>query len=104
VLAAFDVFERGAADLGLGRREGETLNEYRGRLHGAVRFSDGRLERLTGLADVTLYSRRDPDGGDAERALADARAMAADIRKEVGRIRVLAGALRPYPPEDARVN
>lgn len=101
VLAAFEVFERGAADLGLGRRDQETLDEYRARLRSAIRFSDGQLERLTGLAAVTLYSGRQPDREEAERALADARALAGDVRKEVGRVRVLTGAIRPYPPDDA---
>jgi hypothetical protein len=99
VLAAFGMFEGHAADLGLGRRPDETLEEYRVRLRAAVRFSDGHLERLTGLAARALYSDRPSTPEEAVGALQDARAGRLDLRRHVGRPRALVGAVRPYPPD-----
>jgi transglutaminase-like putative cysteine protease len=95
VVGAYGVLLWAAGDLGLGRRRGETLWEYRGRLRSDVAFSDGHLERLTGLAGRALYAA-DPVGEDeATEAVRATRALIRDLRRHAGPGRVVAGALRP---------
>src|SRR5206468_7155915 len=55
VLAEFDAFSGRASDLGLARRRGETLREYRDRLRTRVRFSDGHIDRLTATVAQAAY-------------------------------------------------
>jgi transglutaminase-like putative cysteine protease len=95
VLRAYRVFDGEAADLGLGRAEGETLAEHRDRLAGAVRFSDGHLHRLTAVASLAAYSGRRPTEAEAHQALRDARSAIRDIRSDAGLLRRLRGVYRP---------
>jgi transglutaminase-like putative cysteine protease len=95
VLAAFRLFDGEAADLGLGRRPGETLWEYRDRLDERVRFSDGHLGRLTSAATRAAYAGGElgPDEGRA--ALEDARVAIRDVRRDAGLMRRVLGVYRP---------
>jgi transglutaminase-like putative cysteine protease len=95
VLAAFRLFDGEAADVGLGRRPGETLSEYRGRLDERVRFSDGHLGRLTGAVTRAAYAGGDIDDDEAHTALHDARVAIRDVRKDAGLARRLLGVYRP---------
>jgi transglutaminase-like putative cysteine protease len=95
VLRAYRVFDGEAADLGLGRADGETLAEHRDRLAAVVRFSDGHLERLTMAAIRAAYSGRPTTKGEARDALRDARTAIRDIRSDAGLVRRLRGVYRP---------
>jgi TgpA N-terminal domain/Transglutaminase-like superfamily len=98
VVTAYRVLQAEAAEIGLGRRAGETLGEYRSRLSDSVRFSDGHLERLTGLTDRALYSRLDLLPEDGREARAATRAVMRDLRRHAGPARVTVGAFRPSRP------
>jgi len=95
VLAAFRLFDGEAADLGLGRRPGETLNEYDARLRERVRFSNGHLTRLTSAATRAAYAGSDVEADDARAALSDARVAIRDVRRDAGLMRRLVGVYRP---------
>jgi transglutaminase-like putative cysteine protease len=95
VLAAYRVFDGSAADLGLGRADGETVQEHRARLAGAVRPSDGHLLRLSIAAARAAYAPEPPTRGDAEKALRDARGALSDLRRHAGPIRRVLGMYRP---------
>lgn len=95
VLRAYRVFDGEAADLGLGRAEGETLAEHCDRLAAAVRFSDGHLDRLTAAAIRAAYSGRPTTEAEARGALRDARTAIRDIRSDAGLLRRLRGVYRP---------
>jgi hypothetical protein len=95
---AYGVLLWAAADLGLGRRRGETLWEYRDRLRSDVAFSDGHLERLTGLTDRALYAADGVRADEADQAVQATRALIRDLRRGAGPGRVMAGALRPTRP------
>lgn len=94
VLAAFGYLAQHAADVGLERRPNETVLEYRDRLRRSVRFSDGHLERVTGLVTVAAYTDRPLSPEDAEAAVTSARAAARDIARSVDAGRRLAGLYR----------
>ena len=95
VLRAYRVFDGEAADLGLGRAEGETLAEHRDRLAAAVRFSDGHLDRLTSAAIRAAYSGRPTTEAQAREVLHDAHTAIRDIRSDAGLLRRLRGIYRP---------
>jgi transglutaminase-like putative cysteine protease len=95
VLRAYRVFDGEAADLGLGRADGETLAEHRDRLTDTVRFSDGHLDRLTTAAIRAAYSERSTSEAEARDALRDARTAIRDIRSDAGLLRRLRGVYRP---------
>jgi transglutaminase-like putative cysteine protease len=95
VLAAHRVFDGEAADLGLGRRHGETLEEHRARLSGAVALSDGHLARLASAAERAAYGAEPPTGDDAAAAVRDAKTSIADLRKSAGLLRRVLGTYRP---------
>jgi hypothetical protein len=95
VLAAFRTFSGQAADLGMGRADGETLREYRDRLETDVAFSDGHLQRLTDLAAAAAYSDHDLSKEQAKEALGDARQAIRDIRRQTPAGRRLVGTFRP---------
>jgi transglutaminase-like putative cysteine protease len=95
VLRAYRVFDGEAADLGLGRADGETLAEHRDRLAAVVRFSDGHLDRLTIAAIRAAYSGRPTTEVEARDALRDARTAIGDIRSDAGLVRRLRGVYRP---------
>lgn len=95
VLATYRVFDSGAADLGLGRREGETPVEYRERLSEGVHFSDGHLAALTAAAVRAAYSPIEPGADDATEATKAAKTAIRDMRRDVGIVRRIAGIYRP---------
>jgi transglutaminase-like putative cysteine protease len=95
VLAAFRLFDGEAADVGLGRRPGETLSEYRARLAERVQFSDGHLARLTAAATRAAYAEDRIAPDDARDALRDARIAIRDVRKQAGLTRRVLGVYRP---------
>ena len=95
VLAAYRVFDGEAADIGLGRRDGETIEEHRARLAAAVAFSDGHLGRLTSLAVRAAYAPEAPSRSDADASAEDARMAIRDLRKEAGLLRRITGTYRP---------
>jgi transglutaminase-like putative cysteine protease len=95
VLAAYRVFDGEAADLGLGRREGETLEEHRSRLAAVVELSDGHLSRLTAATARAAYSVDEPSREDAHAVVRDARTAIADLRKDAGWVRRIVGTYRP---------
>ena len=95
VLATYRVFDGGAADLGLGRREGETPGEYRDRLSESVHFSDGHLAALTSAAIRAAYSPVEPDAGEASEAASAAKTAIRDMRRDAGIVRRIAGIYRP---------
>jgi hypothetical protein len=94
VIAAYAVFESSAADVGMGRKPGETLWEYRTRLRHGVAFSNGHLERITGLTGRALYSTSPVRPQDAAEAARASRQVVADLRRHVGTARRAAGAVR----------
>ena len=95
VLAAYRVFDGEAADIGLGRREGETIQEHRARLAASIAFSDGHLGRLTTLAVRAAYAPESPTRSDADVSTEDARKAIRDLRKEAGLLRRITGTYRP---------
>ena len=84
VLAAYRVFDGEAADLGLGRREGETLDEHRARLAAAIAFTDGHLGRLTTQATRAAYAADAPTPEEARSAVEDAHEAIRELRKDAG--------------------
>jgi transglutaminase-like putative cysteine protease len=95
ILAAYRVFDGKAADLGLGRREGETLEEHRARLSAAVALSDGHLGHLAALAARAAYSADPPSPEDATQAVREARTAIGDLRRDAGWVRRIVGTYRP---------
>jgi transglutaminase-like putative cysteine protease len=95
VLAAYRVFDGEAADIGLGRREGETIQEHRARLAATVAFSDGHMSRLTSLAARAAYAPEPPSRTDADASVEDARRVIKDLRKQAGLFRRITGTYRP---------
>jgi transglutaminase-like putative cysteine protease len=95
VLAAYRVFDGEAADIGMGRREGETLEEHRARLMATVAFSDGHLGRLTDAAGRAAYGSADPSREEADASVRDAHVAIKDLRKQAGLLRRIVGTYRP---------
>jgi transglutaminase-like putative cysteine protease len=95
VLAAYRVFDGEAADIGMGRREGETLDEHRARLMATVAFSDGHLGRLTDAATRAAYAAEEPTREEADASVDDAHAAVKDLRRQVGLLRRIVGTYRP---------
>ena len=95
VLAAYRVFDGEAADLGLGRREGETLDEHRARLAAAIAFTDGHLGRLTTQAIRAAYAADAPTPEEARSAVEDAHGAIRELRKDAGLVRRIVGTYRP---------
>ena len=95
VLAAYRVFDGEAADIGMGRREGETLEEHRARLAATVAFSDGHLGRLTDAAERAAYGSTDPTREEADASVRDAHVAIKDLRKQAGMLRRIVGTYRP---------
>ena len=94
VLAAYGAFVGDAADFGLGRQLGETLWEYRFRLRQEVRFSDGQIDRLTGITGRAAYSTRPVSETLAREAVDAARLATRDIRRSVPLPRRVVGLYR----------
>jgi transglutaminase-like putative cysteine protease len=95
VLAAYRVFDGEAADLGLGRRDGETLDEHRARLAAAIAFTNGHLGRLTTQAIRAAYAADAPTPEEARSAVDDAHGAIRELRKDAGLIRRIVGTYRP---------
>ena len=95
VLAVYRVFDGEAADLGLGRHEGETLVEYGDRIATQVSFSDGHLATLTRAAMRAAYSAEPPEREDALGAARSARTAIRDMRRSAGVVRRITGIYRP---------
>jgi hypothetical protein len=95
VVAALGTVQGVAADLGVGRRSGETLHEYRDRLRGSVVLSDGHLDLVTGAAELALYSERAVPPEDAGAVVTASRVVVRDLRRSAGIRRRVLGALRP---------
>jgi transglutaminase-like putative cysteine protease len=95
VLAAYRVFDGEAADIGMGRRAGETLEEHRARLAATVAFSDGHLGRLTDAAERAAYGSMDPTREEADASVRDAHVAIKDLRKQAGVLRRIVGTYRP---------
>jgi hypothetical protein len=95
ILAAYRVFDGEAADLGLGRREGETLDEHRARLAAAIAFTDGHVGRLTTQATRAAYAAEPPSPEEARSAVEDAHGAIRELRKDAGLIRRIVGTYRP---------
>jgi transglutaminase-like putative cysteine protease len=95
VLAAYRVFDGEAADLGLGRREGETLDEHRARLAASIAFTDGHLGRLTSLATRAAYGPEAPTPAEASGSVEDAHRAIRDLRRDAGLVRRIVGTYRP---------
>jgi hypothetical protein len=91
----YRVFDGKAADLGLGRREGETLEEHRARLSAAVALSDGHLGHLAALTARAAYAEDPPSPAEANQAVRDARTAIGDLRRDAGWLRRIAGTYRP---------
>ena len=94
VLAAYGAFAGDAADLGLGRQLSETLWEYRFRLRQEVEFSDGHIDRLTGITGRAAYSTRPVSESLAREAVDAARVAVRDIRRSVPLPRRVVGLYR----------
>ena len=95
VLAAYRVFDGEAADLGFGRRDGETLDEHRARLAAAIAFTDGHLGRLTTQATRAAYAAQAPTPEEAKASVEDAHRAIRELRKDAGLIRRIVGTYRP---------
>lgn len=95
VLAAYAWLQDGASDLGLGRRQGETPQEYGERLRAIPGIPSDALDRIGLLAGRALYSPRGPERDQAEEAVDAARAVLRELRRRAGWLRSLTGALRP---------
>jgi hypothetical protein len=93
VVAAYTLLQGWTQDVGLGRRPGETPFEYQARLRSVVRFSDGHLERITGLTGQALYSGSAPNHTEAREAIAAAKAAARDVKRHAGLRQTLIGVL-----------
>ena len=81
--------------MGLGRREGETLQEYRDRLRRRVAFSDGHLERITSMAARAAYSPHPLSRQDARNAVDAGRRAIRDVRRSAPVARRVIGVFRP---------
>jgi hypothetical protein len=98
VTAAWRAFEIGAADLGLGRRPGETVAEYRTRLRFEVEFSDGHLDRITTAAGRAFYAADGIAPADADAAGRTVSPLLRDLGRHAGPVRRMVGAVRPSWP------
>ncbi len=81
ILATYDVFTERAAELGFPRGPGETLEEYRRRVAGSGRLSDGHLDRLTRIASSAAYAAEEPDEEDSQEASAAAATTLKDLQR-----------------------
>jgi transglutaminase-like putative cysteine protease len=94
ILATYDVFTDRAGDLGMGRKIGETAEEYRRRVEATGRLSDGHLGRLTGLAVRAAYAPAEPSPDDALDATADAGQTLEDLRRSTPLTKRILGIYR----------
>lgn len=95
VLTAYRVFDGEAAEVGMGRRPGETIAEHRMRLASTIRFSDGHLARLAAAAQTAAYSETAVGDDAARAAREDARVAIRDVWRHAGPVRRVLGIYRP---------
>ncbi|GIU96773.1 MAG: transglutaminase [Actinomycetota bacterium] len=95
VLATYEGFAEAAADLGAGRRPGETPLEYRRRIEATVPLEAERLLRLTTLVERAAFAPAPPTSEEALDARADADEALRALRRATPRLRRLVG---PYVP------
>jgi hypothetical protein len=95
VLAEFHSFSARATDLGLARRPGETLRDYRDRLRGRIGFSDGHVDRLTEITARAAYAADPVSEQDAKAAVAASRRAMRDMRRGTPFGRRVVGLFRP---------
>jgi hypothetical protein len=94
ILATYQVFTLRAADLGLAKGPGETLEEYRARLASSGLLSNGGLDRLTAIAGRAAYAPEDPDGAEADEATRAADETIRDLRRHTPMSKRILGAYR----------
>jgi transglutaminase-like putative cysteine protease len=94
ILVTYDVFTERAAGLGLGRRHGETLEEYRRKVTETGYLSDGHLDRLTRLTTQAAYAPHEPDARQAHEAGDAADTAFRELRRAVGPARWFVGLYR----------
>jgi transglutaminase-like putative cysteine protease len=91
ILVTYEVFTERAGALGLGRRHGETLEEYRRKVTDTGYLSDGHLDRLTRLTTQAAYGPREPDPEQAHEAGDAADTAFRELRRAVGPARWFVG-------------
>ncbi|HZN43190.1 MAG TPA: transglutaminaseTgpA domain-containing protein [Actinomycetota bacterium] len=91
ILVTYDVFTERAGALGLGRRHGETLEEYRRKVTDTGYLSNGHLDRLTRLTTQAAYGPREPDPAQAHEAGDAADTAFRELRRAVGPARWFVG-------------
>jgi hypothetical protein len=94
ILATYDVFTERAADLGLPRGRGETLEEYRRRIAPSGAITEGGLDRLTQLAGRAAYAATDPGPDEAREASEAASGAIRELRGRTGIRRRIVGQYR----------
>ncbi|MGH7539992.1 MAG: DUF4129 domain-containing protein, partial [Gemmatimonadota bacterium] len=94
ILVTYELFSEQVSGLGLGRGQGETLEEYRRRVMDTGYLSDGHMDRLTRLATAAAYSGREPGVEHASQAGEAATTALREIRRAVGPTRWVVGLYR----------
>ena len=94
-LAAFRVFSSRAADVGFGRWPGETLPEYRARLHRELPSPNGDLDELTRIVATAAYSPDAPTKREATGALRSGRSAISSVKRDIPMLKRVAGVFRP---------
>lgn len=95
VLAQFRTFESVARDLGVGRRPGETLNEYGVRIAGAVPEAAMPVAVLASATTRAAYAAEPPTDAEVRLARSSMHAARRAVRRSAGWRRRAVGALRP---------
>jgi hypothetical protein len=81
ILATYDVFTERAGELGYGRPDGETLDEYRVRVAASGLLRNGDLDRLTRITSSAAYAPGAPGADEARDATSAAATTLRDIRR-----------------------
>ncbi|MDP8956312.1 MAG: DUF3488 and transglutaminase-like domain-containing protein [Actinomycetota bacterium] len=95
VLAAYTVMTASAADVGLGRRDDETIQEYSDRIKAIVLFSDGHVDALTRLVGAAAYGNEDVSRPSADEAVRLSRLIGREIVRSREPSKRLLGLVRP---------
>jgi transglutaminase-like putative cysteine protease len=94
ILTAYDVFTERAAELGLPRGRGETLEEYRLRVVASGARVNGHLDRLSSIASNAAYGPDEPDGQTARTASEAAHRAWKDMKRGTPLVTRLTGPFR----------
>ena len=94
-LVAYRTFTGRAGDLGLGRRGGETLREYRDRIRRDVPSTSDHLDRLTTIVSGAAYSAVEVTKDQAREAAGAARRAIREIRRSIPAGRRIVGLFKP---------